>query len=240
MYRGFIIALICLCSCKPDPGRTGPTLTNDIAGQLYLLGTNDQVEPDSSGVVISIDNTAYTTTSLKNGWWYIKDVPLGSYDITYSKPGYFIKKNFNLKVGAESMLYVRLEVIEHISASVFTQFAVTPVDSTKTVQFRGTVVPCDPYWRTVFIFVSKSAIRDTVPISTPIALWAETNTTASAYAVREASFFASIGSRGDTLYAIGCVGGFGNTSYCYNPHTGQCQFYTPGITFSNQVRFVLP
>ncbi len=77
----FAISLIFLSSCNDKK-----KLDANLIGIVKLFA-EDEIA-DASGVLVKIANTDFETTTDKDGNFELKNIPLGTYKITFSKEGY--------------------------------------------------------------------------------------------------------------------------------------------------------
>jgi len=59
-----------------------------IQGKIALVDLDGNKLTDHSGILISANNGAYTTTTDQDGQFALKAVPFGKYQISYSKAGF--------------------------------------------------------------------------------------------------------------------------------------------------------
>ena len=91
----FLFILIAACSknsshhsiAVPDLIQAEKTRGN-ISGRILLYDGENIAATDNSGITVSIDNTTVTTQTGADGRWTLDSIPKGTYDISYSKPGY--------------------------------------------------------------------------------------------------------------------------------------------------------
>jgi hypothetical protein len=50
-----------------------------------------------SGATVSLDGTPFSAVSDSNGKWILKNIPAGTYNITFAKPGYALEKGISYK-----------------------------------------------------------------------------------------------------------------------------------------------
>jgi hypothetical protein len=62
--------------------------TGSIQGRIVLVDLDGNKISDHSGILISVNNAAYTTTTDQTGQFSLKAIPFGKYQISYSKSGY--------------------------------------------------------------------------------------------------------------------------------------------------------
>jgi len=62
--------------------------TASIQGRVELVDLDGNKLADNSGILISVNNGAYTTTTDQIGQFSLKAIPFGKYQISYSKAGY--------------------------------------------------------------------------------------------------------------------------------------------------------
>ena len=91
----FLFILIAACSknsshhsiAVPDLIQAEKTRGN-ISGRILLYDGENIAATDNSGITVSIDNNTVTTQTGADGRWTLDSIPKGTYDISYSKPGY--------------------------------------------------------------------------------------------------------------------------------------------------------
>ena len=146
------------------PGNTGPpgsVLTGTISGFVYLADP-DTIYTDHSGVIIQIENTAFTTSTDSNGRWSIDELPAGTYNVLLSKNGFGYYKYTSVQFIGGGEYYIGTRFL--ISIPNLT----VGLDSTITSQFNvlilGTLynqIPEADYHRVLIFFgVSDSVSSD--------------------------------------------------------------------------------
>ncbi|HRH47690.1 MAG TPA: carboxypeptidase-like regulatory domain-containing protein [Panacibacter sp.] len=90
-FLAFCLTLFFFAGCNksdyiPVHGGGGGS-KEKIIGTVYLFDDLANDAPDSN-MTVTIDGTAFTTTTDSSGKYSFKDVPAGTYNLTYSKPGY--------------------------------------------------------------------------------------------------------------------------------------------------------
>ncbi len=71
---------------KPTTEQSNQTAS--IQGRVALVDLDGNKLSDHSGILISVNNGAYTTTTDQSGQFSLKAIPYGKYQISYSKTGY--------------------------------------------------------------------------------------------------------------------------------------------------------
>jgi hypothetical protein len=90
-----------------------PGLTGNIAGYIYLADTSG-LQRGSAGITLSIASTQYSTMTDSSGKWTFNNLPIGTYDIRASKPGYGKMHWFGIKVTGFGTYYVPSTILGEI------------------------------------------------------------------------------------------------------------------------------
>jgi hypothetical protein len=156
---------ILMLACK-DKTVVPPITTANIHGDVILYGEGPSRVVDQGGMVVTVDGTTpeIITASDTNGEYTLRDVPFGTYNLTYFKSGYGVFKLFGIvhddTTGAPTII---LEVPELGELST-TQ--VTLVETTATSSDVTTLTTMDPpastenvrYMR--FFYHTESTVSD--------------------------------------------------------------------------------
>jgi len=86
----FLLVFIFCCGCKNSSSPTS-VLNGNMIGKVVAYDTAG-LNPDNSGVKISIDGTSYSTLSDSKGRWELDNIPPGTYNISFTKEGYAMEK----------------------------------------------------------------------------------------------------------------------------------------------------
>jgi hypothetical protein len=115
----FAISLMLLVSCKKD---SGSFKSGNITGFVDLIDVVGNYAPDKSGVKVTIVDKSgtYTATTDNSGKYLIKSVPMGTYDIEYSKTGYGInyKKSFSHVGGDVNTFVDKVNLLELVNFKI--------------------------------------------------------------------------------------------------------------------------
>jgi hypothetical protein len=97
MKKGIGILLIILLACNKNSNQHSIVVPDviqaekrraNIIGYILLYDQDGKMIQDMSGVTVSIDQSTVSTQTKPNGAWTLDSIPFGTYDISYSKPGY--------------------------------------------------------------------------------------------------------------------------------------------------------
>src|SRR2546421_435380 len=81
-----------LFGCKVQEIVNSSGQTGDLTGRVKLSSANGY-SPDFGGVTIAVEGTSFSATSDSAGYWTIKDLPSGTYSVSFSKPSFDTWKN---------------------------------------------------------------------------------------------------------------------------------------------------
>ena len=96
-----------VCEGPQGPGGPpGPGLTGTITGFCRLYDTDNDAIDDQSGVAVSIEGTAVSTTTSADGRFTLTDVPSGIHILRYFKQGFGIWKDPDLQFVGGGTIYV--------------------------------------------------------------------------------------------------------------------------------------
>ena len=77
----------------------------DIVGRVQLYNIAGQPLNNNAGAEVTLDNTPYTAITDSSGLWTLKNVPAGTYSITFSKTGFSYARDMKLSFVANGILY---------------------------------------------------------------------------------------------------------------------------------------
>src|SRR5579871_3650741 len=90
MKNSFFLAILlvfAICSCKSTT--LGPNAeTATIKGQASIAANYAQYTPPYNGITVSLIGTSFSAMTDDSGNFEIDNVPSGTYDVRFSKPGY--------------------------------------------------------------------------------------------------------------------------------------------------------
>ena len=235
-----VVGIVCsllIWGCKGDPGPAGPELSGNILGSVTMVDSLNMSIQDKSGASIILYPKIDSTTSLSDGSWQLNNVPEGIYDITIAKSGFYTQKIFQFQfVGGGNYSFYPIEMIPFLSGSV-THLNV--LDTATIIRFQGTVNANFDIGRSVYIFLSKSPFKNSVPIVGIYIVYATVMVGQNFSADLSSDYLRNVAVEGETLYAVAVLGGGGNPGVNFTA-TGQYEFDTEGIPLSNTVSFVVP
>ncbi|MES2766465.1 MAG: carboxypeptidase-like regulatory domain-containing protein [Bacteroidota bacterium] len=84
-----------LSSC--DDNSTETSSTGSLNGQTRLFDEKGNQIYDASGITVSLKENPVSATTTTSGAWHLKDVPMGTYTILFSKPGFDTAKIFGFQ-----------------------------------------------------------------------------------------------------------------------------------------------
>lgn len=223
--------------CKGEQGPAGPTLSGDLIGSVSMVNYFGERAKDKSGVIISLTPDVASTSSLSDGSWRLTNVPAGIYDITFAKAGYYTQNIFQFQfVGGGNYTFYPETMVQVMSGSVT---HLSAADTAYYIRFQGTLKYDFASGRNVYIFISKSAFKNTVPIVGSYVVYVNIISGNTFSYDLKSDYLSQFASPGDTLNAIAVFGGSGNPGVNFTP-TGGEEFDTEGVPLSNDVSFVLP
>src|SRR6478609_2741609 len=107
----FLTLLLFIAAGCSDSNTTttssGDGVTGDLIGTVYLSDHRGRSMTNHSGVTVQIEGTSFSAVSDVNGNWVIHNLPTRTYAITFSKPGFYIRRNPSYTfVGGEPVRYI--------------------------------------------------------------------------------------------------------------------------------------
>src|SRR5690242_2166555 len=112
MQRTLLLILLVtfLGSCESENSSTNDssTLTGILTGRVELYSTEGSYVFDRQGVSVSIDGTNIRVMTTAEGKWVIPSLPMGTYVITFEKPGYGMEKVFGYQFTGGGTAYFDL------------------------------------------------------------------------------------------------------------------------------------
>lgn len=133
-------------------GATGPLQTGDMVGYVRLVDIyGNSVYTGLSGITVSLEGTAYTTTTNANGMFSFTALPIGTYNIMATKAGYGTDKSQGIPLTGGAVLHPGSLKLSQLPAFNVTLLNATPNGT--GIVLNGTVNSTSPYRRTVGIFI---------------------------------------------------------------------------------------
>jgi hypothetical protein len=143
--------------CRGDDGAQGPTglsgpsLTGDIIGFVKLTDLYGNLVTDFSNTVVSIDSKPYSDTVDVYGKFILAGVPSGTYNISYSKPGFGLQKNVGYQFVGGGQTYTGITYLYQIPT--FTVGNLSANTNNNSINIYGNFVGINPGSRNVRIFI---------------------------------------------------------------------------------------
>jgi hypothetical protein len=111
-----LLVLVILIGCKDDDTSltANASLKGNIVGYVITYDSTGS-NTDKSGVKISIDGTKYSAISDTSGRWEMKDVPPGTYNISFTKDSYAMQKNIVYRFVGNGTDYLGYSVLFQIA-----------------------------------------------------------------------------------------------------------------------------
>ncbi len=97
MKKSLGIALLLMLACNKNSNQHSITVPDviqaekrrgNITGVIRVYDNDGKEMADAGGVIIKIEQSNVTTQSASNGKWTLDSIPFGTYDISFSKPGF--------------------------------------------------------------------------------------------------------------------------------------------------------
>jgi hypothetical protein len=159
-FHVLVVFSFILIGCKGEqgpPGPAGPTLSGNIQGYVRLYNEHGIPVSNRSGVSVSLEGTAYNSTSDSTGKWVLINVPAGIYTAVLRKVGYFDARMEGFQfVGGGTLSTWPLDMADVPTFTVPSIMASTSVPS-QTITVSGTVSSPSPSQRAVLIFYGRTA-----------------------------------------------------------------------------------
>ena len=144
-FLAFCLTLVLFAACnKSDyiPVHGGGSNGKEkIIGTVYLFDDLANAAP-AYDMTVSIDGTAFTTSTDSSGKYSFKDVPAGTYNLTYSKTGYgtYRLDTFHLVYNAnDTPAVVPVKALSTVSTTTVTDLFIS-VES-DTIKIIPTIIP---------------------------------------------------------------------------------------------------
>jgi hypothetical protein len=96
IYALVLCSVLGLAGCKDSStalNSGGETVFGDLLGTILLTDQHAHSMSDNRGVLIQIEGTSYSALSDSAGNWVIHNLPSRSYAITFSKPGFYTRRD---------------------------------------------------------------------------------------------------------------------------------------------------
>ncbi len=113
-----------------DSSTENPVVRPCIKG--FVVPYSDGVTPltDSSGVTISADGIVRdSVVTDRGGHFTLSPLPPGAYTVTFSKPGFGLKKVFNVRVPADQQVNLGRTIVVHKPGFELTSLSISPADT---------------------------------------------------------------------------------------------------------------
>jgi hypothetical protein len=152
LFRFYLLLFLILLSCEGAEGPPGPALRGNLIGMFSLVFDQfGKPMTDKSGIEALVEGTTPEKKAITDasGRFIIEDLPTGTYNLIFSKPGFQTVKIFSLQfVGGEMPLYYSAPVLSELSTTSITSFAAEVTDENNTnpakytmVKFSYTITP---------------------------------------------------------------------------------------------------
>src|ERR1043165_6234761 len=95
-----VALLLCVPGCSDSSSSDGSSFNTSVSGQVFLMDDREHLLSDQAGTQVTITSptNSYQTVSVSHGDWECKGLQPGSYDISFSKPGFTEAKLFHVEV----------------------------------------------------------------------------------------------------------------------------------------------
>ncbi|MEP7233681.1 MAG: carboxypeptidase-like regulatory domain-containing protein [Ignavibacteriota bacterium] len=105
-----LIAVVsgCTSTNSSNPNST-TSLNGSITGTVSLgreLGSSPNTFSSSAGVTVSLDGTSLSATTDSSGFWKLDNVPSGNYDVTITKSGFGLTRNYGVAISGPGTTYI--------------------------------------------------------------------------------------------------------------------------------------
>ena len=96
-----------------------PTPLQTVEGFVALYNEFGQALPNSAGATVSLDSTSFSAITDSAGKFVIKNVPAGSYTVSYTKNGYgTIKQNYHDYQGGGNYLLLSVNLYANSTSTI--------------------------------------------------------------------------------------------------------------------------
>lgn len=125
MKKSLGIALLLVLACNKNSNQHSITVPDviqaekrrgNITGIIRVYDNDGKDITDASGVTITIEQSNVTTQSTSNGKWTLDSIPFGTYDISFSKPGFGTNRIMGLYHAAQNHATTDVGSNRYISA----------------------------------------------------------------------------------------------------------------------------
>ena len=210
-YIAFLIVALAVAGCTSSsvPLPPPPTL---LSGRVQLYDGLGNALATDTGVMVSVNGSSATANTNDSGQWLLSGIAVGSYTLTFTKPGFGTVKQFGDSVILSDTIHVPTVAMSQAPADVISLQAFEILAS-KTIN-----VPCQmptPFaaTRTVVCCLSTdSASLATNPYEAP---WIFANVAAGGYdgefsVTSDTTLSEDSLAHGTIVYATVCIVGEGN------------------------------
>lgn len=155
--------LVIASACEKDPDKK--YLQGDIVGFVNIKDCNGEMPQDKSGIKVSIENLSFSDNTNNIGRFELKDIPAGSYYISFSKSGYGINRRFIQFVGGGVPEFIAGNTIYEIPKTKLLNPDVSFSDN--EINITGQLSSPDPFHFKIFISYSSDVSDLNYDYSTP-------------------------------------------------------------------------
>ncbi len=135
-----IIATLVIASCNNSP--TAEKLTGNVSGYVALVNADGTQLSNRDSVIVTIDQTNYSTMTDSTGYWVFPNIQEGIYTVTYSKAGFGYSKSMQVQFtggGDRDVGYVYLCKPPTFSTSAISQRAIPKGGDSASVYISSTM-----------------------------------------------------------------------------------------------------
>ena len=209
------------CDSDGPQGPAGPNLTGDLIGFVSLSDLSGIQSQDRSGVTVAVEGTGISAVTDSSGRWMLRNLPMGTYDIAFSKTGYGTKKSIGYQFVGGGQASYGTTSLSQLPGFTVTGLTATPSGDDITLSFAITgALPAAN--RHIRIFVGTSAAISSDPKNYRFVILGILGSTSTALSGSLPSqWFHSYGiPAGQTAYLIAYAEGYDSGAYI-DPETGR-------------------
>lgn len=131
-------------------------LKGDIVGFVYLRDENGSIYEDNSGAVVSIAGIDNSSTTNEDGRFEFKNVPAGSYQISFDKTGFGTYKNMSFSfIGGNLPAFISSVSLYEIPSTELSSYGISYNNG--QISITGTIPESEFMQYKVMVFLKDSS-----------------------------------------------------------------------------------
>lgn len=242
----FILVVLCasviITGCKKDDDPVKPVVTGTINGSVKLYNYYGAQSANAANVIVTASEANLSDTTDANGRWEIKNLPAGTYTITFTRWGCGAWKVYGYKYDAD--VTKTLDTVALSQTPSYTIYnlnkMVTPAspDEVDLIgMFTGTDMPTGTKY--IRLFIGANADVSSLPSKHAFSVRTASTTKDYAAVVKSNTFINNGFASGAKVYIAAYTESVLSTSYI-DPATGKYWYPNISSASSNKLEVTVP